>query len=61
MPHYEKVSYTREEAVAAAQAIRSGHGGGTPESRVDAYYGLDDKCWHIGKLKKRAANLPRER
>jgi hypothetical protein len=56
-----KLRYTREEAIQAAAAIRSGHGGGTPESRVDAYYDDVAKCWRIGKVKKRDAGYARER
>ncbi len=48
--------YTKEEAIEQAKAIRSGHGGGTPECRVDAYYDHDAKCWRIGKVHKWEAN-----
>jgi len=56
----QKQRYTKQEAIDRAAVIRSGHGGGTPESRVDAYYDPYGKCWRIGKVKKRFANYPRE-
>lgn len=63
MPYWygfeRKQRYTRAEAIAAAAQYRSGHGGGSPESRIDAYYDYDAKCWRVGKVKKRYANCPR--
>ena len=51
-----KARYTKAEAIAKAAFYRSGHGGGTPESRIDAYYDHSAKCWRVGKLKKYEAN-----
>ena len=67
MPYYDsnydrKSRYTKAEAIAMAAYYRSGHSGGSPESRIDAYYDYDAKCWRVGKLKKRDANkYPRMR
>ena len=61
-PWAHKVEYTREEAVERAKEIRSGHGSGSPESRVDAYYDKYARCWRVGKLKKwEADHFARER
>eukprot|EP00523_Entomoneis_sp_CCMP467_P004029 CAMPEP_0168748676 /NCGR_PEP_ID=MMETSP0724-20121128/16300_1 /TAXON_ID=265536 /ORGANISM="Amphiprora sp., Strain CCMP467" /LENGTH=68 /DNA_ID=CAMNT_0008796515 /DNA_START=51 /DNA_END=257 /DNA_ORIENTATION=+ len=65
MPYYNynhnahKNRYTRQEAIDRAAEIRSGHGGGSPESRVDAYYDYQAKCWRVGKVRKYEANHPR--
>jgi hypothetical protein len=39
--NWNKQAYTKQDAIEAARQIRSGHGGGTNESRVDAYYDHD--------------------
>ena len=61
MPRYEyeyerKDRYTKAEAIAMAAQYRSGYASGSPESRIDAYYDPDAKCWRVGKLKKKDAN-----